>query len=127
MDGNGNTYLDLNNKVQGKDTIAQSGLILAVTEVESDNLFETKGTELVPGLINNNYIGYQTSQHACNFASLDILNFINTYGIITKSGIKASEIEMSVIKYYPEQSKIDIEQIIEFSDGTSTLPVTTTI
>lgn len=127
MSGNGNTYLDLNNKVQGKDTIAQSGLMLAVTEVESDKLFETKGTELIPGLINNNYIGYQTAQHNCNFASLDILNFINTYGIITKSGIKVSQIEMGVIKYYPEQSKIDIEQIIKFSDGTSTLPVTTTI
>ena len=127
MSGYGNTCIDLNNKVQGKQTLQQTSLMLAVNALGSDTLFESKGTELVPGLINNNYIGYSTAQHTCNFASLDIKEFLNEVNLSTKDNVKVSEILMTVIRYYPEQSKIDVQQIVQFSDDTQTEPVTTTI
>ena len=122
MGGKNNTYIDLNNYVSDKLTVAQSSLMLSVTNINSDELFEDKGTDLIPGTVNNNVINYQQSQHSCNFASLNILNFVKDNFPNTED-LQVSDVNMSVISYDPYNASVKIQQIVEFSDGTSTQPV----
>lgn len=124
MDGKDNTYIDLESEVSDKSTILQSSMILAVTKQNSDTLFKQKGTSIVAGLLNNNVLNKAYSQHTCNFASLDIYNFLQDNMFVLDNDITVSGIEMSVLSYNPFQSTVQLEQIVKFSDGTQTIPVT---
>lgn len=124
MDGKDNTYIDLQSEVSDKATILQSSMILAVTKKSSDTLFEDKGTVLVSGLLNNNILNKAYSQHTCNFASLDIYNFLQDNMFALDDDITVSGIEMSVLSYDPFKSVVQLEQVVKFSDGTQTIPVT---
>lgn len=123
MNGAEGTYIDLTKSVDKHHTLAQSCLLLSVNVLGSDRLFPKKGTNLQAGvhninLINNNYV-----QHLCNFAALNILNFLKEYTTYTDDDIVVRDVDMSIIDMAEYGESAKFSQKVMFSDGTSTKDV----
>ena len=120
MNGAEDTYIDLTKSVDKHHTLAQSCLLLSINVLGSDRLFPEKGTNLQAGvhninLINNNYV-----YHLCNFAALNILDFLREYTTYTDDDILVSDVDMSVIDMAEYGESVKFAQKVVFSDGTST-------
>lgn len=123
MNGAEDTYIDLTKSVDKHHTLAQSCLLLSVNVLGSDKLFPEKGTNLQAGvhninLINNNYVS-----HLCNFAALNILNFLKEYTTYTDDDVVVSDVGMYIIDMAEYGESARFSQKVVFSDGTSTQDV----
>ena len=120
MNGAEDTYIDLTKSVDKHHTLAQQCLLLSVNVLDSDRLFPEKGTNLQAGvhninLVNNNYV-----YHLCNFAALNILNFLREYTTYTDDDVVVRDVDMSVIDMTEYGESVKFSQKVIFSDGTST-------
>lgn len=120
MNGAEDTYIDLTKSVDKHHTLAQQCLLLSVNVLGSDRLFPEKGTNLQAGvhninLINNNYV-----YHLCNFAALNILNFLREYTTYTDEDVIVRDVDMSIIDMTEYGESAKFSQKVIFSDGTST-------
>lgn len=123
MQGERNTFIDLNKSVQDHDALAQSCLMLSVTVKGSDALFEDKGTDLIAGTTNINIINNNYQSHLSNYAALSILNFLNNRANYN-GDIRVSDVDMDLINQSLNQESIKFYQIVYFSDGTQTQQIT---
>lgn len=120
MNGEKDTFIDLNKSVDNHNTLAQQCLVLSVTLQNSDKIFPTKGTQLQAGVNNVNIIDNNYSQHMSNIAALDILNFLDQNTTYKQEDVQVTDIDMGVLNLTQYGEKVSFYQKVYFSDGTFT-------
>lgn len=120
MNGEKDTFIDLNKSVDNHNTLAQSCLVLSVTVQNSDIIFPTKGTQLQAGVNNVNIIDNNYSQHMSNIAALNILNFLDQNTTYKQDDVQVTDIDMGVLNLTQYGEKVSFYQKVYFSDGTFT-------
>lgn len=120
MNGAEDTYIDLTKSVDKHHTLAQSCLLLSINVLGSDRLFPEKGTNLQAGVHNINLIDNNYVYHLCNFAALNILNFLREYTTYADDDVVVSDVDMTVIDMAEYGESVKLSQKVVFSDGTST-------
>lgn len=120
MNGEKDTFIDLNKSVDQHNTLAQQCLVLSATLQNSDKIFPTKGTQLQAGVNNVNIIDNNYAQHMSNIAALDILNFLDQNTIYKQEDVQVTDIDMGVLNLTQYGEKVSFYQKVYFSDGTFT-------
>lgn len=126
FNGESDTLIDLTAKVEGKSLYEQKCLVNLATKKGSDPVYPARGTDLMEGAIGGLVISTNDGAHLANFAAIDTLFFVSEqeYAVNANSPDLVDDINVSIVSYEPERSRINIGVQFDFADETTTATVT---
>lgn len=117
----GNTFINLNDSVEGKNVTAQKVLVNLATIKGTDKLYPDKGTNLLKQCIGAVMVNENAAQHISNFAALDTLYFINeTDGLEVDDPIGLEDLDLVLADYDPAINQVKFASTVYFPDNTHT-------